>query len=267
MSKYFGSLCGARGRTILIYDMKCEIVTDVTVGSVITQNATDGRKTIFYKDCIGVQFKCTGLLIGYLQFETGNVQMNNLASNSFSENTFTFENKNGLSNEIMTDVYHFLVDIIEGFKYNSKLLINTPIPKSLIAMWDTPDLRELMKEREQVYSREFQEAEKERLETEKEDKKAQQKLLDEKEEIIRRKNELKQERLSKGAFVFIFSEHAMTIESMKNAKEIAEYIQEIDPGRSFFTEEMLKELNNIVQMEKLYGNMKRDAINYLKSIE
>ena len=106
---------GNRGRTLSICKSKCFIKTDVTVGSVITGNATDGEKIIFFKHCAGLQFKESGLTIGYLQFETPSMQMNNQSSNFFSENTFTFEeNGNGLTNEIMRDVFYYVMELIEN---------------------------------------------------------------------------------------------------------------------------------------------------------
>lgn len=118
MAKLLYQLEGVRGRSILIYDRKCTISTKAGVGSFITGNVTDGEKTIFYKDVVGLQFKKSGGLIGYLQFETGSVQMNNQNSNMFSENTFTFENgKNGITNELMEAIYHQLCDLVEEYKY------------------------------------------------------------------------------------------------------------------------------------------------------
>ena len=120
MAKLLYQLEGVRGRNIAIYDKKCVISTKVTVGSIITGNMTDGEKTIFYSDVMGVQFKKSGNLIGYLQFETASVQMNNQNSNMFSENTFTFEHgKNGISNEQMEAIYHYVCDLIEAIKYGT----------------------------------------------------------------------------------------------------------------------------------------------------
>ena len=82
---------GCRGRNIKVFDDRVIIKTDVTLGSILTNNATDGEKTIFYQDVIGVQYKEPGMTIGYLQLETASGQMNNLSSNAFSENTFTYE--------------------------------------------------------------------------------------------------------------------------------------------------------------------------------
>lgn len=57
-------LKGVRGRRLVLYKNKVEIITDVTAGSIITSNVTDGKKTIFFIDCVGVQFKKSGALIG-----------------------------------------------------------------------------------------------------------------------------------------------------------------------------------------------------------
>lgn len=73
---------------------------------------------MFLIDVVGVQFKKSGLTIGYLQFETPSLQMNNEKSNMFSENTFTFEDgKNGVTNQLMQEVYNYVVDRIERLKY------------------------------------------------------------------------------------------------------------------------------------------------------
>ena len=136
MAKLLYRLEGVRGRSIMIYDRKCTIATKLGVGSLITGNATDGEKTIFYKDVVGLQFKKSGGLIGYLQFESGSVQMNNQNSNMFSENTFTFENgKNGVTNELMEGIYYQLQDIIEEIKHGdvtgnraAPVAIPTPAP-------------------------------------------------------------------------------------------------------------------------------------------
>lgn len=115
MSTLICSIPGARGRHLSVYDNKCVVTTNVTLGSLLTSNALDGEKTIFYIDVQGVQFKTCGLALGYLQLETSSVQMNNLNSNMFSENTFTFEDNNYL----MEKVHIYIVDRIESYKYNT----------------------------------------------------------------------------------------------------------------------------------------------------
>jgi len=86
-------LKGARGRYLKVYEDKCIIGTKVSVGSFITRNVSDGEKTIYYCDVLGVQYKRSGLQLGYLQLETASSTMNNRADNFFNENSFTFENE------------------------------------------------------------------------------------------------------------------------------------------------------------------------------
>lgn len=112
--KILFTLEGSRGRTLTVCKNKCIIKTNVTVGSVVTGNATDGEKIIFFKHCAGLQFKESGLAIGYLQFETPSMQMNNQSSNFFSENTFTFEEKNGISNSLMREVFYYVMELVEN---------------------------------------------------------------------------------------------------------------------------------------------------------
>jgi len=135
VSKLVCKLEGVRGRKIAVYDNKCVINTDATLGSLLTNNALDGEKTIFYIDVVGVQFKVSGLAIGYLQLETPSMQMNNQASNMFSENTFTFEeNKNGITNELMEQVRDYILSRIEGYKYGTIQQLPQEIPEKLQAL-------------------------------------------------------------------------------------------------------------------------------------
>ena len=121
MAKLIYELEGVRGRYLKLYDTKVIIITKKTAGSLLTGNFTDGEKTLFLCDVVGVQFKRSGGLIGYLQFETPSMQMNNKDSNMFSENTFTFESgKNGTTNDLVEQVYRYVTDRIEEIKYNTK---------------------------------------------------------------------------------------------------------------------------------------------------
>lgn len=120
---------GARGRVLEVYNNKCIIQTKVTLGSVITGNASDGEKTIFYPDCTAIQFKLSRALIGYLQLETPSMQMNNTKSNFFSENTFTFEGSS--QNELMSEVYYFISDLVGAAKYGHLDPNQVSIPESL----------------------------------------------------------------------------------------------------------------------------------------
>lgn len=116
------NLKGCRGRSLRVYENKCVFKVDVTFGSILTSNATDGEKTIYYSDVIGVQFKPSGLAIGYLQLETASSSGNNKASNFFNENSFTYEPQN-ITNEEMEKVVAYIRERIEECK-NAK---NNPI--------------------------------------------------------------------------------------------------------------------------------------------
>ena len=109
------SIEGVRGRHIDIFENKCIIKTRPTFGSFLAQNMTDGEKTIYYKDCVGVQFKKSSFTIGYLQFETASGQMNNGNSNFFGENSFTFDTT-VISNEKMEEVANYVKKKIDEIK-------------------------------------------------------------------------------------------------------------------------------------------------------
>ncbi|MBQ2853920.1 MAG: hypothetical protein IJE81_00435 [Oscillospiraceae bacterium] len=129
MANLICKLYGVRGRCIEVYDNKCVIHTALTAGSIFSGNANDGEKTIFYIDCIGVQFKESRLAMGFIQLETPSMQMNNQNSNFFSENTFTFEDgTNGITNHVMRQVYNFICERVEGYKYgtNTQPLTSPP---------------------------------------------------------------------------------------------------------------------------------------------
>ena len=111
------NLTGARGRSIKIYEDKVIIKVNITAGSLLTHNATDGAKTIYYSDVIGVQYKECGATLGYLQLETASLQMNNKNSNFFSENSFTF---NADLNAKMAEVSKYVQERVEYFKNNRK---------------------------------------------------------------------------------------------------------------------------------------------------
>jgi len=122
MSNLIYDLNGCRGRQIKVFDDKVVLSVKAGLGSFITGNISDGEKTIYYADCIGVQFKKSGLQIGYLQFETSGGIMNNKANNFFNENTFTWD-KPQQSNEKMEEVSQYVKERVEYYK-NAK---NAPV--------------------------------------------------------------------------------------------------------------------------------------------
>lgn len=120
---------GVRGRHIDVYKDKVVLTTKVTFGSLISHNATDGEKTIYYSDCIGIQFKQSKLAIGYLQLETASSSGNNKSDNFFNENSFTFDTS-VVSNEKMVEVSDYIksrIDAIKKGKDSSATVANNAV--------------------------------------------------------------------------------------------------------------------------------------------
>lgn len=110
-------IVGVRGRVLDVYEDKIVITTNVGIASFLTGNVTDGEKTIYYADCVGVQIKKTGFLIGYLQVETASGLMNNKWDNFYNENSFTFQNGvNDVTDELMEDVATYIKKRVEETK-------------------------------------------------------------------------------------------------------------------------------------------------------
>lgn len=109
------SLEGVRGRYMEVYDNRVVISTKATLGSLITGNISDGEKTIYYVDCIGVQFKKSDFQIGYIQLETASALMNNKSSNFFNENSFTFDTS-VQTNEKMEEVANYIKKRVDEIK-------------------------------------------------------------------------------------------------------------------------------------------------------
>lgn len=108
-------LQGVRGRYMKVYENRAVIGVKATIGSLFSGNLSDGEKTIYYRDCIGVQFKESGLQIGYLQLETASGIMNNKQSNFFNENSFTFDTT-VQTNEKMIEVANYVRSKVEEAK-------------------------------------------------------------------------------------------------------------------------------------------------------
>ncbi len=135
MARFICELEGVRGRTLKLFDNKVIINTEKTAGSFFSGNFTDGVKTIFLCDVVGVQLKKSGLLIGYLQFETASSMMNNRRDNMFAENTFTYENgKNGVTNELVESIYKYITDRIEEIKYGVNIVDEAELHRILGAL-------------------------------------------------------------------------------------------------------------------------------------
>ena len=235
MSKLITSINGVRGRRIDIYDNKCVIKTDVTIGSVISHNATDGEKTIFYIDVTGVQFKESGLAIGFLQFETPSSQMNNLSNNFFSENTFTFEKQN----DYMRKVYEFVVARIEGYKYGT-------ISEAPISLYSEAE-------------EELQKQMKAEAELREQQKQAEKKQL---QEMI----EQDHQNSAETNIILSFAEQASTLQSMTEILKLwKEFPEDFREAYTIISSKLESSARN----ERLYGKDEKAAenfVNWLKEL-
>ena len=136
------SINGARGRHVDVYQDRCVITVNFTLGSFLTNNSTDGRKTIYYIDCIGLQFKKSGWTIGYLQLETASGMMNNKSSNFFNENSFTWDGSD--INELMEEVANYIQGRIEEYKFKKNTEAIYPAPAQLSPADEIKKYKELL---------------------------------------------------------------------------------------------------------------------------
>lgn len=132
-------LNGVRGRHMEVYEDRVVLSVKATFGSFITGNISDGEKTIYYADCIGVQFKESGLQIGYLQFETAGRIMNNAASNFFNENTFTWDTT-VQTNEFMHTIAAYVKERISFYKQQR----NAPVTQAVSGADELKKFKELL---------------------------------------------------------------------------------------------------------------------------
>ena len=135
---------GSSGRTLDVYEEKCVITTKASLSSWATGNSSDGEKTIYYVDCIGVQFKrCgTGLTIGYLQLETASGLMNKKADNFWNENSFTFNKEE--QNEQVAEIADYIKEKIDEIKRQKSAPQATTVVQQASAADELKKFKELL---------------------------------------------------------------------------------------------------------------------------
>ena len=114
---------GDEGRYLSVYDDHADIRTKL---SFLANYSGTGVKSIYYSDCTGVQFKPSrsGMLRGFLQFETASVQKNE--NNYYNENSFVWNigRKSEVTNELMEEIKNYVHEKIRASK-NPKPTITT----------------------------------------------------------------------------------------------------------------------------------------------
>lgn len=104
-------LKNAAGKSLTVFEDK--IVLKAT--SNIAAYRIDGEKTIYYADCIGVQFKEVSTMNpGYLQLETASALINNQENPLANENTFVFAGR--VLNAHMREIADYILAKVEACK-------------------------------------------------------------------------------------------------------------------------------------------------------
>lgn len=116
MSEKIYELKGVNGKYLDVYEDKVVIKVKAGLGALFAGSAFNGEKTIYFTDCIGIQFKKAGLMNGYLQFETASGYVNGRGGNNFlAENSFVYEAKKELNIQ-MVEVAEYCKKQIEEYK-------------------------------------------------------------------------------------------------------------------------------------------------------
>lgn len=86
------------GKILDVYDNRVVFTSTQSTSTVITglvfgNSTTQGEKTIYYKDAIGVQYKPSAIADGYIQVETAAGHMTSSSSQYGGENSIQFSGK------------------------------------------------------------------------------------------------------------------------------------------------------------------------------
>lgn len=126
------------GKILDVYDNKVVFTSTKSTSTVVSglifgDSLTQGEKTIYYKDAIGVQFKPATITDGYIQVETAVGGMTSAKSQYGGENSIQF---GGKVNDEAETVTNFIKQKIEEIK-------NTPVGGTVIQQSTAAD--EVMK--------------------------------------------------------------------------------------------------------------------------
>ena len=119
---------GSEGRILSVYEDRVSLITKP---KLFVGNYSNGEKTIYYKDCVGLQFNPSpsSWQLGYLQFETSSNMTNN-SSTYYNENTFIwYLKKSEVTNEIMQKIYNFVNEKVGIYK-NAEHVVNISTTQS-----------------------------------------------------------------------------------------------------------------------------------------
>ena len=123
---------GSKGRILTVYSDRVSLITrpDLWAG-----NYANGEKTIFFADCIGIQFNYSAgsTQLGYLQLETASAMASvdssvDSLNTYYNENTFVwYSGKAEVTNEQMQTVKNYIQEKIASYK---QAKVSTTVPAS-----------------------------------------------------------------------------------------------------------------------------------------
>lgn len=107
------------GKILDVYDNKVVFTSTQSTSTVVTglvfgTSMTQGEKTIYYKDTVGVQYKASSIADGYIQVETAAGGVSASGSQYGGENAIQFSGKK--SNEEAEIIVAFIRKQIEDIK-------------------------------------------------------------------------------------------------------------------------------------------------------
>lgn len=108
------------GKILDVYDNKVVFTATKSTATLVSDvifsgsQSTQGEKTIYFKDAIGVQFKPSSVLDGYIQVETAAGSMTSTSSQYGGENSIQFSGKR--SNEEAEMIVEFIKNKIDEIK-------------------------------------------------------------------------------------------------------------------------------------------------------
>ena len=108
------------GKILDVYDDKVIFTSTKSTATLVTglvfgTSVTQGEKTIYYRDAIGVQYKASSLVDGYIQIETAAGNMTAKANQYGGENSIQFSgDKMNAEAEVMVNFIRQRIDEIKS---------------------------------------------------------------------------------------------------------------------------------------------------------
>lgn len=113
-------LINASGKILDVYENKAVFTSTKSTSTLVTSvvfmdsQMSQGEKTIYYKDALGVQFKPSSITDGFIQIETASGNMTSSGSQYGSENSFNFSSTLNAEAETVANYLKQRIDEIKS---------------------------------------------------------------------------------------------------------------------------------------------------------